>query len=142
MVIIRGVVLDAKKSTDTSSYYINGASVTYGSVTTSSVDGFFEISSAVVDSTVVSISKERFASISMDLVSFGKKFDPNSCLSGTALEATSVSGQPGITTLTVVDTTLASGAYTSSAILVTGGINSGQTCYIISNTENSFNVGF
>ena len=142
MVVIRGVVRDGKRSTSTSNYYINGASITYGGVTTSSAAGFFEISSdLLLNSTLISIAGDRFTSMPIDMVSFGKKFDPNSRISGTILDAVTLSGKTGVTVLNVLEPVV-SGAYISSAILVTGGMNSGQTCYILSNTENSFHVGF
>jgi hypothetical protein len=58
------------------------------------------------------------------------------------LDATSVSGDTSVTTLSMAGMELISGAYTSSMISVVGGLNSGQICYVISNTEKSFNVKF
>jgi precorrin isomerase len=142
MVIITGIIRDGKKDVDTLGHYINGASITYGSVTTSSVDGVFQISSNVVESTILSITKERYITVPINMVSFGVKYDPNILLSGTVLDATSVSGDTSVTTLSMAGMELISGAYTSSMISVVGGLNSGQICYVISNTEKSFNVKF
>jgi hypothetical protein len=142
MVIVCGVVRDAKLTTDTSTYYITGASIEYGNITTSSVDGFFSISSDVVSSTIVATTKDKYAASTMDIISFGTKYDPNTRLSGTVLDSTSVSGVVGITQLTVTISDMVPNTLVSSRITVTGGADSGQTCYVISNTKNSFRIKF
>lgn len=142
MVIITGIIRDGYKTIEGVTSYIDGATVTYGSVTTSSTVGFFRLSSSVVESTIISFSKERYISAPMNLVSFGTKYDPNAIISGTTLDATSVSGTTSVTSLTVTDMNLVPDAFISSTITVTGGLDSGQTCYVISNTENTFNVKF
>lgn len=142
MVIITGTIRDGKKDVDTPGYYMNGAAVTYGSVTTSSVNGVFQISSDVADSTILSITKERYITVPINIVSFGVKYDPNTLLSGTVLDATSVSGDTTITTISLAGMELISGVYTSSMIFVVSGLNSGQICYVISNNDREFKVKF
>jgi hypothetical protein len=142
LVIITGVIRDGWKSVEGITQYVNGATVTYGSTTTSSVDGFFQISSDVAESSILTIYKERFVTIPVSLISFGTKYDPDATISGTVLDATSVSGSTDVTSLTVTDMNLVPDAFISSTIRVTGGVDSGQICYIISNTENTFYVKF
>ena len=142
MVIITGVIRDGWKSVEGITQYVNGATVTYGSTTTSSVDGFFQISSDVAESSTLIISKERFITMPISLISFGTKYDPDATISGTVLDATSISGTTSVTSLQVTDMNLVPNAFISSTIEVTGGLNSGQVCYVISNTENSFKVQF
>jgi len=142
MVVITGIIRDGRKSIAGITKYISGATVTYGSITTSSVDGFFQISSDVVESPMLTVSNMRFVTAPINLVSFGTKYDPNAKISGTVLDATSVSGNPDVTSLTVTNMGLVPNAFISSTITVTGGMDSGQVCYIISNTENAFKIKF
>jgi hypothetical protein len=142
MVIITGVIRDGIRSTDDYIYYVSGATVGYGSVTTTSDNGVFQISSGVVD-TILHVSKERYIPVDINMTFFGIRYDPNRLLSGSVLEVTPVSGDTSISTISIAGMDqLISGSYTSSMIYIANGLNSGQICYVISNTDRTFNVKF
>lgn len=142
MAIITGIIQDGQRSSEDEMHYMDGATITCGSAVTSSINGVFWISSTVTEATVLTIFKERSISESISMTSSEVIYRPNILLSGSVIAATVASGDIYTTTVSIFGMDLISGMYTSSTIAVTGGLNSGQICYVISNTDNSLNVKF
>ena len=140
MVVLRGNVIDAKKTNAYRVSYVQGAVVSQGSgwsVVTDTSGSFYTSANTTLDQ--LTMNSSGYNPVTIDIPVFSTHYDGNVVISGSLTSSEVVSGYFA----TIVDTgkIFIPGALSGRILTMMNGLDDGDTAVIAGNTVNTITIG-
>jgi hypothetical protein len=140
MVVLRGNVRDAKKSTESQDVYISGAVLTQGSgwsVVTNESGYFYTSANVILD--LLSVNADGYKNSTISIPKFATRYDGSVVISGSLTHNVSVYG--GLSYITDSVKSFTPDTLSGRILTMMNGVDDGKTGVILGNTANIVTVG-